>query len=77
MSDDTVRIPMTEEQACLVVPLLREEAAARRENGDRLIVGTNSRQAGFNSHDVATRLLSLADLIVHEFPYLDEEDDEY
>lgn len=54
-----------------------KKAAARRENGDRLIVGTNSRQAGFNSHDVATRLLSLADLIVHEFPYLDKEDDEY
>ena len=48
MSDREALIPITAEQATLIVPLLRQEAAERRENGDGLILRTGMKQAGFN-----------------------------
>ena len=76
MSDREALIPITAEQATLIVPLLRQEAAERRENGDGLILRTGMKQAGFNSHDAASQLLSLADVLDREFPVIDEGDDE-
>lgn len=75
-SDEAVYIPINSGQAAHLVPLLRDEGARLRDLGDRLIFDTNSRQAGFNSHDNARQLLALADLLDDRFPVDDYEDDE-
>lgn len=68
MTDRAVSIPLTPVQAGYLVPLLRTEIADLRARGDALILGTNSRDAGFNCHRDANSLEGLADLLDVEFP---------
>ena len=76
MHDDTKPIAVSAEQAETLVPLLRDEAARLQKIGDGLILGTNNRRAGFNSHDRARTLLDLADRLDAEFPEVDEPEDD-
>jgi hypothetical protein len=76
MSAPAQLVQLNAEQAALVVPLLRDEAARRRQIGDSLVLACGLSQAGFNSHDAAAQLDDLADTIDQQFPEIDDDCDD-
>jgi len=65
---ETRSTPITIGEADLTIFALRKQADAAEELADRLILGTNSQQAGFNQIDTAREMRALADRLEAIFP---------